>query len=119
EAGDVEVIVALELVVGPEDVRGWRRLRPRRSSRRAPALRRVGAGLPAIETGGDDGDANLVAHLVVDDRAEDDVGVRMSDAVDHLGGFVDLEQAEVAATGDVEQDAASALDGRLEHRARE
>ena len=55
--------------------------------------------------------------LVVDDRAEDDVGVGVGDAVDDLGRLVDLEQAEVAAAGDVEQDAAGALDRGLEQRA--
>ena len=88
----------------------------------APAPRpAVGAAalalVPPVEAGGDDGDPDLVAHLVVDDRAEDDVGVGVGDAVDDLGRLVDLEQAEVAAAGDAEQDAAGALDGGLEQRA--
>ena len=77
-----------------------------RRRRRGPARRRrrghvprprpaCFAAVPAVEAGGDDGDAHLVAHLVVDDRAEDDVGVGVGDAVDDLGGLVDLEQAEV------------------------
>ena len=41
----------------------------------------------------------------------------MGDRVDDLGRLVDLEQAEVAAAGDVEQDAAGAFDGGLEQRA--
>ena len=53
---------------------------------------------------------------VVDDRAEDDVRVRVGGALDDLGRLVDLEQAEVAAAGDVEQDAGGALDGLLEQR---
>src|SRR5262245_14945945 len=72
--------------------------------------RRV-AVVPAVEAGGDDRDPHLVAHLVVDDRAEDDVGVGVGDAVDDLGGLVDLEQPQVAAARDGEQDAAGALDG--------
>ncbi len=44
--------------------------------------------------------------------------VRVGGGVDQLGGLVDLEQAEVAAAGDVEQDAGGALDGLLQQRAR-
>ena len=73
--------------------------------------------VPAVEAGGDDGDPHLVAHGVVDDHAGDDVGVGVGHLVDDLGRLVDLEQAEVAAAGDVEQDAAGALDGGLEQRA--
>ena len=56
-------------------------------------------------------------HAVVDDGAEDDVRLRVGGLLDHLGRLVDLEQAEVAAAGDVEQDAAGALDVDLEQRA--
>ena len=55
--------------------------------------RRRRSGLPAVEPGGDHRDPDLVAHLVVDDGAEDDVGVGVGDAVDDLGRLVDLEQA--------------------------
>ena len=37
--------------------------------------------------------------------------------MDHLGGLVELEQAQVAGTRDVEEDAAGALDGGLQQRA--
>ena len=47
---------------------GDRRSGGRRRQRRAGVDR-------AVEAGGDDGDLDLVAHLVVDHRAEDDVGV--------------------------------------------
>ena len=81
------------VVAGVEEVRGSTRLeRPRR---RRPRPRRPLALVPAVEAGGDDGDPDLVAHLVVDDRAEDDVGVLVGDAVDDLGRRVHLEQAEV------------------------
>ena len=68
----------------------------RRPRTRSARLGRLAVAVPPVEAGGDDGDPDLVAHLVVDDRAEDDVGVRVGDAVDDLGGRVDLEQAEVA-----------------------
>ena len=61
--------------------------------------------LAGIEPGGDDGHLHLVAHAVVDDGAEDDVRLRIGGLLDHLGRLVDLEQAEVRAAGDVEQDA--------------
>src|SRR4051794_1265741 len=72
-----------------------------------------------VEAGGDDRHADLVAHVLVDHRAEDDVRGRVGRALDDLGRLVDLEQADVAAAGDVEQDAGRALDGLLEQRARD
>ena len=39
-----------------------------------PRLGPAGEELEALEAGGDHGDADLVAHRVVDDGAEDDVG---------------------------------------------
>src|SRR5439155_21276759 len=86
-----------------------------RSGALPPALPLV----PPVEAGGDHRDAYLVTHRVVDDRAEDDVGIRVSGAMDDLGRLVDLEQAEVAAARDVEEAAARSLDGRLEQRARD
>src|SRR5205085_1538703 len=113
ERGDVEVVVALvaEVVVDVVVVEG----EPTRRVLAAAGL----ALLPPVEAGGDDRDAHLVTHGVVDDGTEDDVGVGVGDAVDDLGGLVDLEQPEVAAAGDRQQDAARALDGRLEQRARD
>ena len=69
-----------------------------------------------VEAGGDHRHADLVGQRLVDDRAEDDVGVRVGGRGDDLRRLVDLEQAEVAATGDVEQDAGGALHGLLEQR---
>src|SRR3954466_16104459 len=84
----------------------------------AAAFAAAGLGLvPAVEAGGDDRDAHLIAHGVVDDGAKDDVGIRVGDAADDLGGLVDLEQPQVAPARDVEEDAACPLDGRLEKRA--
>src|ERR687898_300646 len=129
ERGDVELVVALEVeIVEP---RGRAEAARRVVDRAAvPGARTVGAAcqrslaagvaiVPAVETGGDDRDPHLVAHLVVDDRAEDDVGIGMRDPVDHLGRLVDLEQAEVATAGDGEQDAPRALDRRLQQGARD
>jgi hypothetical protein len=61
---------------------------------RAARLRR-----PALEPGSDDGDPHLVAERVVDDRTEDDVGVRVRGLRDQAGRLVDLEQPEVRAAG--------------------
>ena len=46
----------------------------------------------AVEAGRDDGDPDLVAQRVVDDRAEDDVGVGVRGLGDQRGRLVDLEQ---------------------------
>src|SRR3954454_24814663 len=75
------------------------------------------AGAAGVEAGGNDRHADLVADLLVDDRAEDDVGGRVGRALDDLGCLVDLEQADVLAARDVEQDPRRALDGLLEQRA--
>ena len=55
------------------------------------------AARTVVEAGADHGDAHVVAHALVDHRAEDDVRVRVGRVLDDLGRFVDLEQAEVCA----------------------
>ena len=77
------------------------------------AARRLGA---AVEAGGDDGDPDLVGELLVDVGAEDDVGVGVGGLADHLGGLGDLDQREVGAAGDREQDRAGALHRGLQQR---
>ena len=72
---------------------------------------------PAVEPGRDDGDPHLVAERVVDDRAEDDVGLGVRGLLDQAGRLVDLEQAEVGAALDGEQHAVGAVDAGLEQRA--
>ncbi|BFO20735.1 hypothetical protein SHKM778_71230 [Streptomyces sp. KM77-8] len=76
----------------------------------------LGGRLAAVEAGRDHGDPDLVAEGVVDHRAEDDVGLGVGGLADQLGRLVDLEQAEVGAAGDGEQDATGAVDGRFEER---
>src|SRR5207302_2357394 len=60
----------------------------------------------------DDGDAYLVPHRLVDDGTEDDVRVRIGGARHDLRRLVHLEQADVRATRDVEEDPGCALDRR-------
>ena len=76
---------------------------------------RRGGGGAAVEAGGDDGDPDLVGELLVDVGAEDDVGVGMGGLADHLGRLGDLDQREVGAAGDREQDRARPLHRGLEH----
>jgi hypothetical protein len=94
--------------------RGRCRLGVRLAPRLDPAHR---GGRTGVEAGGDDGDPHLVTEGVVDDRTEDDVGLGVRGVGDQLRRLVDLEQAEVAATGDVEQHAVSAVHAGLEQRA--
>src|SRR5699024_7643224 len=75
--------------------------------------------VPAIEASGDDGEANLIAHLVVDDGTEDDVRIGMGDTVNHFSGLVDFEEAEIAPAGDRQQNAAGAFDRGFEERTRD
>ena len=74
------------------------------------------AAAALAEAGGDHRDAHLLAHRRVDHCAEDDVRVRVRGSSDDLGRLVDLEQADVGAGGDVQQDPGRALDRRLEQR---
>lgn len=84
--------------------------------RRAKDVVPLGRWLTAVEARRDDGDPDLVAQGVVDDGAEDDVGLGVGRLADQLGRFVDLEEAEVGAAGDGEQDAPRSVDGCLEQR---
>ena len=100
---------------------------PERSGRRPAAAGVLGAadgrlggaarrrGL-AVEAGRDDGHPDLVAQLLVDVGAEDDVGVGVGGLADHLGRLADLDQREVGAAGDREQDRAGALHRGLQQR---
>ena len=72
-----------------------------------------------VETGGDDGDAHLVAQGVVDDGTKDDVGLGVRRLLHEASGLVDLEQTEVGTALDRQQDAVGAVDARLEQRARD
>ena len=70
-----------------------------------------------VEPGRDDRDLEVVAHALVDDRAEDDVRLLVGHLADDLRRLVDLEEAEARTAGDVEQDALRARDVDLEQRA--
>src|SRR6476659_6742099 len=88
----------------------------RGSRRDGDGCLRSGAPAPALpaESGGDDRDAHLVAHRLVDHRAEDDVRVLVGGARHDLGRLVDLEQSDVGTAGDVDENPGRALDRRLE-----
>ena len=76
-----------------------------------------GAHARPVKTRGDDRDADFVAHVRIDDSAEDQVDIRVSGFLDDGGSLVDLEEGQVGAAGDVEQDAAGAVDGDVEQLA--
>src|SRR5512141_871875 len=63
------------------------------------------------EAGGNDRDLDLVLHLLVEHGAEDDVGVLVGGALDDGGSLVDFGELERTRTGDVDENAASAVDG--------
>src|SRR6266699_4175760 len=104
EVGDVQVLLGVEgdrrgRVFGGEHVRivvlqerrERRVLAPSRpyglfEEPRQPALEPVvGGRTDLVEAGRDDGHAHLFAQSIVDDGAEDDVGVRVRDAGDGVG----------------------------------
>src|SRR5215212_12121618 len=59
------------------------------------ASRAVGTAAAPVEASGDDRHPDLVGKGVVEVRAEDDAGVRVSGLLDDLGRLGDLEQAHV------------------------
>ena len=71
----------------------------------------------ALKARGDHGDADLIAHVRVDHRAEDQVHIRVSGLLDDGRRLVDLEQGQVGPAGDIEQDAAGAIDGDVQQLA--
>src|SRR4051812_30903604 len=78
ERRDVEVVIAeVEFLAAPEHV-GRLAATFEAQAGAGPAAVVLG---PPVEAGGNDRDADLVAHGVVDHRAEDDVGVGMGGAV--------------------------------------
>src|SRR5436305_4930766 len=103
EIGYVEAVVfvaQIELVFGAEGALGLGQSQATGRTGRRFVLPRL-AFFPAVEAGRDDRHAHLVAHAFVDDLTEDDVGVGLGHAVDDLRCRVDLEQTEVAPSGDV------------------
>ena len=62
-----------------------------------------------IDTGRNHGNANLAGQLLIESRAEDDVGFGVHFLANPIGGLVNLEQRHIHAAGDIDQDAACAL----------
>ena len=86
-----------------------------------PLALRSAAEVATLEARGDDSDAHLaLTHALVDDGTEDDVRFLVGGFLDQRGGLVDLEEREVGAARDVDQNALGAFDGEiLEQRARD
>ena len=70
-------------------------------------------GAALLEAGGDDRDTHLVAHILVDLGAENEVDIGVCALADDLGGLVDFLEAEAAAAGNVKEDTACAVDGDI------
>ena len=92
-----------------------------RCARRSPTARARegrGEGRPsrAAEAGRDDRDPDLPRETLVDGRAEDDVRVVRRRLAYDLRGLVDLEQRQVLATRDGEEDAARADELGIDER---
>src|SRR5215216_3275614 len=82
-----------------------------------PRLARLGApissmtiGESGVEASGDDGDPDLLAHVVVHAGTEDDVRVGVRGDLDHLGGLARLDQREVGPARDREEQRVRAFD---------
>src|SRR5207245_5405883 len=95
-----------ETALGSGGRSSWRLLglRCRVRNRSAGALGVAGdRGL--LDAGGDDRDADQAVERFVEGRADDDVGVLVDFLADAGRGFVDLEQGEVLAARDRDQEA--------------
>ncbi len=68
----------------------------------------------SFKAGRDDRDANLIAHIRIDDRAEDQVDIRMRGLANDGRGLVDFEESHVRAAGDIEEHAARTVNGDVE-----
>src|SRR4051812_48667378 len=90
EGRDVEIVVAA-------------RLPPDAGERPAGALA-CRPSPASAEAGRDDGDPDLTREPVVDGGAEDDVRVLHRGGADHLGCLVHLDEREVVAARNREQD---------------
>ena len=71
-------------------------------------------GAGPIEAGGDDRDAYLFFHVLVDDGTEDHVHIGVRGFFDDGGSLVDLVEGQAGTAGDVEEDTAGAIDGDVE-----
>src|SRR6476659_5874599 len=88
------------------------------------SLRWGGRGLFLLfrvtESGSDDGYADFIGHSFVDHSAENDISIVVSFFLDPRHRFIDLMQAEVGTAGDIDQNAARALNRDiLEQRTRD
>ena len=83
------------------------------------AFQRAARHATALKTGGNDRDADLVAHVRVDDRAKDHVHVRVSGLTDNGRRLVDLEEGHVRTARDVEEDTPRAVDRDVEQCTRD
>src|SRR3546814_8144127 len=64
---------------------------------------RAGRGVD-VDAGCHHGDPHAALHRLVEGGAEDDVGLRIDLVADAVGRLVDLEEGEVHAAGDVDED---------------
>ncbi len=67
-----------------------------------------------LETGRDDGNADLIAHVLVDYGAEDQIHVSMRGFLDDGRRLIDLEQAHVRPACHIEQNAARSINGHVQ-----
>src|SRR2546426_12682953 len=87
----------------------------RRCERGDEALGTGTAAGPA-QPGRDDSHPDLACQPIVDRCAEDDLRIVGSGLLDHLCGLVDLEERQIVAACDREQDAAGAVELRVDQR---
>ena len=78
------------------------------------ALQGAAGHAAALEAGRDHRDADIIAHVRIDDGAEDHVHVWVRCLADDGRGLIDLEEGHVRTASDVEEHAARTVDGDVE-----
>ena len=83
------------------------------------AFQRATRHTGAFKARGDDRDTDVVAHVRVDDRAEDHVHIRVGGLTDNSRGLVHFEERHVRAAGHVEEHAARTVNCDVEQLTRD
>ena len=62
-----------------------------------------------LKSRGNDRDPDLISHVLIDDRAEDNIGIFMSFRLNQRRGFIHFEEAHVGSAGDIQEHAVRTL----------
>src|SRR3989338_2237260 len=67
-----------------------------------------------IKAGGNDGNFDLIDHIIVDSGTENYVSIGIGSLRDDLGGVVDFTHSQIRPAGNIEQNALGSFDRNLQ-----